>query len=646
MKRFCLDLFWTNEKDGCMCGIAGYITKRRVDQKCLEEMSKQLVRRGPDGSGTFYDSLQDWEIGLAQRRLAILDLSEKGHQPMTALDRGVTITYNGEIYNHAQLRKELQQQGYSFRSSCDTEVILNAYLENGVNSVNLFHGMFAYCIYDRTLKKLYLVRDRAGEKPLYYSKTEDYLIFASDLSALLRFPLYRAEIDVDVVRSYMWNQYIPAPLTIYKNTYKLSSGSVLTFDLSSNEMDIRRYWSLKSLYEKWDDSRKTLRDPECYVEEAKSILLESIHQKLVADVPVGVFLSGGIDSSLVAALAQESSEKQINTYAIGFHEKGFNEADFAAEVAKAIGTNHHELYVSMKDAVKLVPEVVQCYSEPFADNSQIPTMILSRFARQHVKVALSGDGGDELFCGYPSYLMKQNLSHRKWISRVIGSWTGRGIMKDPYSHRDWKMAKLCNATSEEHAIHLEYLVASQIIRPLFADSEWQDETYPIMVDSIPASGTTMEKAMAQDMQLFLQEDIMTKVDRAAMFYSLETRAPFLDHSLMEWSLQTPDAIKYRNHQFKWPLKELLSRYVSRDIIDRPKKGFGVPIRAWLHGDFSEVVREIMDDSFIKAQGIFDNREIQRFYQRFLLDNNVILDKIMWSYMIFQLWYRQNCLHLA
>jgi asparagine synthase (glutamine-hydrolyzing) len=219
-------------------------------------------------------------------------------------------------------------------------------------------------------------------------------------------------------------------------------------------------------------------------------------------------------------------------------------------------------------------------------------------------------------------------------------------MKDPYSHRDWKMAKLCNATSEEHAIHLEYLVASQIIRPLFADSEWQDETYPIMVDSIPASGTTMEKAMAQDMQLFLQEDIMTKVDRAAMFYSLETRAPFLDHSLMEWSLQTPDAIKYRNHQFKWPLKELLSRYVSRDIIDRPKKGFGVPIRAWLHGDFSEVVREIMDDSFIKAQGIFDNREIQRFYQRFLLDNNVILDKIMWSYMIFQLWYRQNCLHLA
>ena len=281
-------------------------------------------------------------------------------------------------------------------------------------------------------------------------------------------------------------------------------------------------------------------------------------------------------------------QKQISTYAIGFHEKGFNEADFAAEVAKAIGTNHHELYVSMKDAVKLVPEVVQCYSEPFADNSQIPTMILSRFARQHVKVALSGDGGDELFCGYPSYLMKQNLSHRKWISRVIDSWTGRGIMKDPYSHRDWKMAKLCNATSEEHAINLEYLVASQMICPLFADSEWQDETYPTMVDAIPSSGTTMEKAMAQDMQLLLQED----------------------------------------------------------IIDRPKKGFGVPIRAWLHGDFSEVIRELMDDSFIKAQGIFDNREIQRFYQRFLLDNNVILDKIMWSYMIFQLWYRQNCLHRA
>ena len=281
-------------------------------------------------------------------------------------------------------------------------------------------------------------------------------------------------------------------------------------------------------------------------------------------------------------------QKQISTYAIGFHEEGFNEADFAAEVAKAIGTNHHELYVSMKDAVKLVPEVVQCYSEPFADNSQIPTMILSRFARQHVKVALSGDGGDELFCGYPSYLMKQNLSHRKWISRLIGSWTGRGIMKDPYSHRDWIMAKLCNATSEEHAINLEYLVASQMIRPLFADSEWQDETYPIMVDAIPSSGTTMEKAMAQDMQLLLQED----------------------------------------------------------IIDRPKKGFGVPIRAWLHGNFSEVIRELMDDSFIKAQGIFDNREIQRFYQRFLLDNNVILDKIMWSYMIFQLWYRQNCLHRA
>lgn len=495
-----MHLFWLNEKDGSMCGIAGYITKRRVDQKCLEEMSKQLIRRGPDGSGTFYDSLQDWEIGLAHRRLAILDLSEKGQQPMTALDRGVTITYNGEIYNHARLREDLQQQGYSFQSSCDTEVILKAYLENGVDSVNLFHGMFAYCIYDRTLKKLYLVRDRAGEKPLYYSKTEDYLVFASDLSALLRFPLYRAEIDVDVVRSYMWNQYIPAPLTIYKNTYKLSSGSVLTFDLSSNEIDIRKYWSLKNLYEKWNDSRKTLRDPECYVEEAKSILLESIHQKLVADVPVGVFLSGGIDSSLVAALAQESSEKQINTYAIGFHEEGFNEADFAAEVAKAIGTNHHELYVSMKDAVKLVPEVVQCYSEPFADNSQIPTMILSRFARQHVKVALSGDGGDELFCGYPSYLMKQNLSHRKWISRLIGSWTGRGIMKDPYSHRDWIMAKLCNATSEEHAINLEYLVASQMIRPLFVDSEWQDETYPIMVDAIPSSGTTMEKAMAQDMQ--------------------------------------------------------------------------------------------------------------------------------------------------
>ncbi|WP_130836626.1 asparagine synthase (glutamine-hydrolyzing) [Lachnoclostridium sp. Marseille-P6806] len=617
-----------------MCGIAGYISKEHIDPQILVRMADRLARRGPDGSGYYYDSDAGCEIGIAHRRLSVMDPSENGSQPMVSENGAVVLSFNGEIYNFKDLRRGQQARGCSFRSECDTEVLLNSYLEDGIRSAENFHGMFAYAVYDKEQKKLFLVRDRMGEKPLYYSFSSRYFCFASDLNALREFSLYRPELNVQALQSYMWNQYIPAPQTIYQNTYKLRSGSILSFDMKTGKVKEEVYWDLLRLHEETEPCRREKKNETYYIDGLHEVLKKAVRERMAADVPLGVYLSGGIDSSLVSALARQRG-KQIDTYSIGFREEGYDEAGYARQVAGALGTRHHELYISMQDAMELVQQTAECYSEPFADNSQLPTMLLSRFARQDVTVALSGDGGDELFCGYPNFIQKQRMYLTRHASKLLRATTGRERMKKPYAYRDWILAKACTAYSAENIINLDYITAEQITGGLFLEREEKNQRY---FDAIPDSGKLAERCMTQFMQLYLQEDIMAKVDRASMYYSLEMRAPFLDQDVVEFSLGMPLSMKYRKGELKYPLKKILCQYISKELIDRPKKGFGVPISLWLHGEFQKLLSGFFDRDFLRSQNIFNVEEMECFYRAFMEKPTVILDRIMWSVMLFQLWY--------
>ena len=626
-----------------MCGICGYISRKRITEEQLRAMNDTMYHRGPDDSGAeIYEMRGGWQVGFAQRRLSILDLSQLGHQPMHSEDRRISVVYNGEIYNFQELREELAD--YSFRSDCDTEVIIAAYLKWGIACLERFNGMFAIALYDRESQEVYLVRDRIGKKPLYYWYEDGELVFASELKPIMKCPGFTAKIEERVLSRYLFQQYINAPESIYQNVYKVEPGAVLRFHQGG--ISTWKYWDIKEVYHRAQTER--IEDYKEAKEQLKTLLKQSVKMRMIADVPLGSFLSGGYDSSLVTAIAQACSESPVKTFSIGFHEEKYNEAKYARAVAEHLGTDHTELYIDEQDMFKLVESIPKYYDEPFADSSQIATMMVSQLAREHVTVALSGDGGDEFFCGYNIY---DNVGQAQKLDRLGGMVHG-----------------LCNLPGIRQ-MHMEERLPFKV-RVIAGNRERESKTqfgagnYPAraraMVKRLPAgeealpiqylteSGYGVQdwqiRRMLLDMDTYLPGDILCKVDRASMKYSLESRCPILDKEVMECSFRIPHKYKYAGGSKKYILKDIAYDYIPKELLERPKVGFGVPLDKWLRGPLREQLSDYSSYEYLKKQGIFDAEYVSGKVGEYIKTGDAgpatgaNYSKITWSFFVFQQWY--------
>ncbi len=647
-----------------MCGICGFITKKTITEDALRIMNDTMYHRGPDDSGVaIYHGTEDYSIGLAQRRLAILDLSPSGHQPMHSADGRITIVFNGEIYNFLELKEEIRD--YPYKSSCDTEVILAAYLKWGIDMVDHIHGMFAMAIYDRKTSDVFLIRDRIGKKPLFYWLDGENLVFASELKPIMKCPGFAPRIRTQLIPRFLYNQYIVAPDTIFKDVYKLEAGSVLRF--RNGEIKKWKFWDIKEVY------KKNAANPVTSYEEAKEGLKQrlrsSVAGRMIADVPLGTFLSGGYDSSLVTAIAQELSDRPVKTFCIGFDVKDYNEAEYAKEVAAHLGTDHTELYITEKEMFDLVSSIPQYYDEPFADNSEIPSMLVSKLAKKDVTVALSGDGGDEFFCGYNIYdnvRQAQLLEIPGAIAYGIGQIpVGSGKLLDKMPFRVRVVANNRDPETKTQLVSEGYVKASHAFitgnecldTPMTAAqyfaTDYNDPAniapvlYPF--ESVYSTGNFQTKRMLLDMDTYLPEDILVKMDRASMKYSLENRCPIMDTAVMEFSFRLPHSFKYHRGIKKRILKDITYDYIPKELLDRPKTGFGVPMDQWLRGPLKEQLLDYSSTSFLKKQGVFNSEYVSKFINDYVIRGDggpasgANFSKIAWSFYIFQQWYSYHCM---
>lgn len=622
-----------------MCGICGFITKSRITTEQLKTMNDTMYHRGPDDSGEeIYPVAKGYSLGLAQRRLSILDLSELGHQPMHSVDNRISLVYNGEIYNYNEIKEELRD--YPFCSTCDTEVIIAAYLKWGIDCISKFNGMFAIALYDREINKLFLVRDRIGKKPLYYWLNDVNMVFASEMKPILSYPGFEKKIRTEVISRYLYHQYINAPDTIFENVYKLEPGTVLEF--SEGKINSWKYWDIKKVYH--EKKNQMVTDYTQAKSELKNLLNRAVSLRMIADVPLGTFLSGGYDSSLITAIAQSNSTVPVKTYSIGFNEEKYNEAKFAKEVAKHLGTHHTELYIDEKEMFDLVSSIPKYYDEPFADSSQIPTMLVSALARKYVTVVLSGDGGDEFFCGYNAYDKVGQAQKLDFLGEVVyRACNLPGIRKaEILSRLPFKVKIIANNRNKETKTQFgtsNYLNA--------ALNMVKGEAIPILY---PIEGSYQEKnwqerRMLLDMDTYLPGDILCKVDRASMKYSLESRCPILDKDVMEYSYRLPHDFKYGNQVKKRILKDIAYDYIPKELLDRPKVGFGVPLDKWLRGPLKEQLLSMADKDFLTKQDIFDAVFVQKMMATYVEHGDggpatgANYSKLMWSYFVFQQWYQ-------
>ncbi len=622
-----------------MCGICGFISKNRITSEELRAMNDTMIHRGPNDAG-----VQLWEyddeaftVGFAQRRLSIQDLSPLGHQPMDSCDGRLSIVFNGEIYNFLELKQELS---YPYKSTCDTEVILAAYLKWGHEFLKHIHGMFAIALYDRQTGEVILARDRIGKKPLYYWYEDRNLVFGSELKPILKCPGFHAQIRQDVIARYLYQQYIMNPDTIFENVRKVAPGEYLIF--KDGDITTGRYWSIREAYA--EQSADPVRSYEEAKAGLKSRLQKAVADRMIADVPLGSFLSGGYDSSLVSALAQEHSEQPVKTFCIGFEQKDYNEAGYAREVAKHLGTEHTEFIISEKQMFDLVESIPQYYDEPFADNSEIPTMLVSALAKQKVTVALSGDGGDEFFCGYNAYenvATAQKLDTIGALAYQVGQIPcGSGKLLDKLPMRVRVVALNRDPELKTQFASQTYLDAA---RSFVLNKDGQQPCrFPM--ESEYGIRNWQVRRMLLDMETYLPEDILTKMDRASMKYSLEVRCPIMDTNVMEYSFRIPHRFKFANGDKKHILKDIAYDYIPRELLDRPKTGFGVPMDAWLRGPLREKLIDYSSTAFLQRQGIFDPQTVTAFADHYLKVGDggpatgANYSKILWSFFIFQQWY--------
>ena len=622
-----------------MCGICGYVSRKNITIEELKKMNDTIYHRGPDDAGEEIYSLSGGRsVGLAQRRLSIQDLSPLGHQPMHSKDKRLSVIFNGEIYNFLELREELSD--YTFLSHCDTEVIIAAYLKWGISCVDKFNGMFAICIYDREDDSVYLVRDRIGKKPMYYELDGEDMYFASELKPLMSRPGFSKKIRQDIVTRYLYQQYINAPDSIFENVYKLEPGSILHYQ--NGQVKTWKYWDVKKVYHKMQENPVT--DYAQAKAELKELLKKSVASRMISDVPLGAFLSGGYDSSLITAIAQEHSKEPVKTFSIGFHEEKYNEAKYASEVAKHLGTNHTELYISEKEMFDMVDSIPQYYDEPMADSSQIPSMLVAELAKRDVTVVLSGDGGDEFFCGYNVY---ENVKQAQLLD-LLGGMT-HGVCNLPGLKQIGLEDKLpfrvrVIAGNRNKETKTQFGAGNYVVRA----------NKMVLGDGLPChyeieSGYQVKdwqiRRMLLDMDTYLPGDILCKVDRATMKYSLEARCPIMDRDVMEYSFKLAHSIKYENGNKKRILKDIAYDYIPKELLDRPKVGFGVPLDKWLRGPLKNQLVDMIDRDFLVNQGIFDSDYVISMITDYLQNGDGgpatgrNYSKLTWSYFVFQQWYQ-------
>lgn len=645
-----------------MCGFVGFIARGPLsaqDPHTVRAMASAIAHRGPDDEGVWTDDGAG--VALAHRRLSIVDLSPAGHQPMASHSGRFVIVFNGEIYNHADVRESLAAEGKAprWRGHSDTEVLIEAVAAWGVGpALQRCVGMFAFALWDRAERSLILARDRLGEKPLYYGLSGGTFLFGSELKALRRHPDWQGEIDRDALQMYTRRNHVPSPYSIYRGIHKLPPGTFLELKPGARDSTIHTYWDSGAM------AREGLRKPfqgtpTEAVDQTEALLRQALAGQMMADVPLGAFLSGGIDSSTVVALMQSMSLRPIKTFAIGFHEAGYDEAHYAKAVARHIGTEHTELYVTKNEAMAVIPRLASIYCEPFADSSQIPTFLVSQMARRKVTVSLSGDGGDELFCGYNRY----DIANRLWpilsrIPRIARSGAARAITALP--PRVWdaiarlplaaiperKRPRLAGDKLHKAANIVRLNSEVEVYQALI--SQWQQpsdivvgghEPQPTLefIALLEELGSPMRRMMYQDLTGYMPGDILVKVDRASMAVSLESRVPMLDHRLVEFSWTLPLDILRRDGLSKWPLRQVLYRHVPRNLVERPKTGFGVPIDSWLRGPLRDWAESLLAQDRLSREGFFKPAPIRKAWSDHLSGNRN-LHYQLWTVLMFQAWH--------
>jgi asparagine synthase (glutamine-hydrolysing) len=648
-----------------MCGIAGFLTRQGAPAEAgtwATRMTRTLAHRGPDYESTWCDL--NAGIALGHRRLAVVDLSSAGNQPMTSTSGRYVIVFNGEIYNFLDLRKDLERIGprfhdlaAKFHGHSDTEVMLACFEQWGViDSVARFNGMFAFAVWDRLERNLHLARDPVGEKPLYYARTPNGILFGSELKSLRVHPDFRGDIDRAALAFYLERGYVPAPYSIYKNIFKLKPGTILTIPSSSRREIVTRYWSFKDAAERGCANPVDLPDEEAS-QCLERLLADATRIRMVADVPLGAFLSGGIDSSVVVALMQSLSSQPVRTFTIGFHESSYNEAAAAKAVAKHLRTDHTEWYITPRDALDVVPRLPTLYDEPFADSSQIPTYLVSKLAREHVTVSLSGDGGDELFGGYRRYSSTarqwQMLSSAPAPMRSLLAKSLRPVTHDDLGRLGSRVLALLPRALNRYRLRKLAALAESADREVFYEiSQRQWWGSPVIASEpidrliegeLPHCSDFLQHMMAVDTLTYLPDDILVKVDRAAMAVSLESRIPLLDSRVIEFAWSLPTRMKLQNQTTrsqtgKWILRSILRRYLPEALFERPKSGFAVPVAQWLRGPLRDWAEDLLDSRSIDREGYLASEAIRRRWREHLTgveDHSGAL----WSVLMFQAWLR-------
>lgn len=618
-----------------MCGINGVID---FSKKCRKEellrMTESIQHRGPDSGGSEWFESEKYNLGLGHRRLSILDLSDAGHQPMYKHNNW--ISYNGEIYNYRDIQKRLIEKGYEFNSNSDTEVILSAYQEWGIDCLKMLEGMFSIAIYDKEEGILFLARDRAGMKPLYYYYYKDLFLFASELKAFHKIKGFQKEICHKGISAYFQNGYIPSPQSIFKYTKKVQQGQYCILNVVSKDLHCNNYWTIKQKPKK-EINTEDLKEA---IDHTEELLTKSCLSHMVSDVPVGMFLSGGYDSSTVAAMIQKNSNSKLKTFTIGFDDSQYNEAPYAKNVAEYLQTDHTELICRLEEAKKIIPQLADIYDEPFSDYSAIPTYLLSELTREHVKVVISADGGDELFVGYRRFFNSIKLAKMidktpKAVSNIsakILSAINKESFGENYIKRKLRHS-LQNGNISTIPIYQNQKLLSEDIQELLLNGDIPDYNhYHTLGD--------LNDIFRIEYQQYLQDEILVKMDRASMAVGLEAREPLLDHNVVEWAINLPLSIKQKNGELKYILKTIAHKYVPKELLDRPKQGFNIPIMKWIREDMNWLVKDLLNLDTIHTQGIFNSQTVKHIVSEFNKGENVFYDKIIWQLLIFQMWYRK------
>ena len=642
-----------------MCGFAGFWSPSGSGSdpmKIAQKMTDAILHRGPDDVGFWSGEPADPVFGHC--RLSIIDLSPEGSQPMRSASGRFVLNYNGEIYNFPVLRRELMAAGTEFRGHSDTEVLVAAIDHWGLEgALQKCAGMFAFALWDRRDRSLHLVRDRLGEKPLYYGQMGSTLLFGSDLRAIKQHPEWRGEIDRDALLLYLRYGYVPAPFSIYRSVQKVLPGTILTFRENTPRPAETVYWSARLLAEEGVAHPFRLSDVDA-TDALENVLRRTISEEMISDVPLGAFLSGGLDSSTIVALMQAQSQSPVQTFTIGFHESGYNEAENAKAVARHLGTDHTELYVTPEAARDVIPLLPQIYSEPFADSSQVPTFLVARLAKSRVKVSLSGDGGDELFGGYNRYFWGDRIWRAvRPVPPSVRRAARRAIVGIPQQRWDEVGAVAMRALPRSARLKMigdkahkaAHLIGASSLEGMYLDlvSNWRQPSDVVLggvepeshADRLSAARSLpdmVHRMMLMDLLTYLPDDIMVKVDRATMAVSLEGRAPFLDHRVAEFAWRLPMNQKIRGKEGKWLLRQVAYRHIPKNLLDRPKMGFGIPVGSWLRGPLRGWAENLLSPSRIEREGFFDSRVVTESWQQHLSGRRD-LQSMLWIILMFQAW---------